>query len=75
MHLKDFSGGDAYLGYCPVGQGKVNIPALLDLAGKADIKGMVMVELDPSRGMPIPAGETAKIAKQYLQKLGCEFRS
>ena len=75
MHLKDYSGGDAYLGYCPLGQGKVDIPAILDLAGKADLQGKVMVELDPSPNMPVPAGETAKIAKAYLQKLGCEFKS
>ncbi len=75
MHLKDYSGGSAWLGYCPLGQGKVDIPAILDLAAKADMRGKVMVELDPSPGMPITAGETAKIAKQYLQKLGCGFRS
>ena len=75
MHLKDYSGGDAYLGYCPLGQGKVDIPAILDLAAKADLKGMVMVELDPSPNMPLAPGETAKIAKSYLEKLGCGFRS
>jgi len=75
MHLKDYSDGSAWLGYCPLGQGKVDIPAILDLAAKADMRGKVMVELDPSPGMPITAGETAKIAKQYLQKLGCGFRS
>jgi len=75
MHLKDYNGGDAYAGYCPLGQGKVDIPAILDLAARADMQGKVMVELDPSRNMPIPAGETAKIAKTYLQKLGCGFRS
>ncbi|HVW86395.1 MAG TPA: sugar phosphate isomerase/epimerase [Bryobacteraceae bacterium] len=75
MHLKDFSGGDAYLGYCPLGQGKVDIPAILDLAAKADMQGKVMVELDPSPNMPIAAGETAKIAKAYLEKLGVGFRS
>jgi inosose dehydratase len=75
MHLKDYNGGDAYLGYCPLGQGRVNIPAILELARKADMQGKVMVELDPSPGMPIAPGETAQIAKTYLQKLGCEFRS
>lgn len=75
MHLKDYGGGDAYLGYCPLGQGKVDIPAILDLAKKADMQGMVMVELDPSRAMPIAAGDTASIAKTYLQKLGYGFRS
>ncbi|MDQ1469190.1 MAG: inosose dehydratase [Bryobacterales bacterium] len=75
MHLKDYSGGDAYLGYSPLGQGKVDIPAILDLAGKAGMKGMLMVELDPSPNMPVAAGDTAKIAKSYLEKLGCGFRS
>ena len=31
VHLKDFNGGNAYLGYCPLGQGKVDIPAIVDL--------------------------------------------
>ena len=35
MHLKDFNGGTAFLGYSPLGQGKVDIPAILDLAAKA----------------------------------------
>jgi inosose dehydratase len=75
MHLKDYSGGPDYLGYCPLGMGKVDIPAILDLVGNADMKGMIMVELDPSRNMPMPAGETARVAKTYLGKLGCEFKS
>ena len=75
LHLKDYSGGDAYLGYCPVGQGKVDIPAILALVKKADMQGMVMVELDPSRNMPEKAGETAAIAKKYLEKLGYGFRA
>jgi len=74
MHLKDYSGGPDYLGYCPLGQGKVDIPAILDMVEKDNMKGMVMVELDPSPNMPIAAGETARIAKRYLQKLGYTFR-
>ena len=42
---------------------------------KDSMKGLVMVELDPSDGMPLPALETAKIAKAYLQKLGYSFRT
>jgi inosose dehydratase len=75
MHLKDYSGGEANLGYCPLGLGKVDIPAVLGLAAKADMQGMVMVELDASPKMPVAAGETAKIAKAYLEKLGCGFKS
>ena len=75
MHLKDFSGGQEFAGYCPLGQGKVNIPAILDMVESANMKGTVMVELDPSRNMPMAAGETARLSKEYLQKLGYSFRT
>jgi inosose dehydratase len=75
MHLKDYDGGPDYAGYCPLGRGKVNIPAILDMVEKRNMKGMVMVELDSSRTMPIPAGETARISQMYLQKLGYIFRT
>lgn len=74
MHLKDYSGGEAFLGYCPLGQGKVNIPAILDMMDGRNIAGMIMVELDGGRGMPMSALETATIAKAYLQKQGIAFR-
>jgi inosose dehydratase len=76
LHLKDWDGGPHYAQYCPLGMGKVNLPAILELMEKrGPMKGMVMVELDPSTGMPIPALETAKIARNYLQKLGYTFRT
>ena len=75
MHLKDFSGGDAYLGYCPLGQGKVNIPAILAMMDGRKISGMVMVELDNSPGMPLTAIETARIAREYLLKQGITLKS
>jgi inosose dehydratase len=75
MHLKDFDGGQYYAGYCPLGQGKVNIPAVLDLVESGNMKGMIMVELDSSKTMPVAAGETARISKLYLQKLGYAFRT
>ncbi len=75
VHLKDFSGGNAYLGYCPLGQGKVDVPAIVDLLEKSGNDMMIMVELDPSNGMPMPPLETARISKAYLQKLGYTFRS
>jgi len=70
MHLKDYAGGDAFLGYCPLGQGKVNVPAILAMMDGKRIDGMVMVELDSSPNMPIPAVETARIARAYLLKHG-----
>jgi len=75
MHLKDYVGGPEYLGYCPLGQGKVDIPAILSMMNGRQTAGMVMVELDSPPPQPVPAIETAKIAKAYLQKQGVAFRS
>jgi inosose dehydratase len=75
MHLKDYSGGEEFLGYCPLGQGKVDLAAILNSVegGKQPVN--IMVELDPSPKQPITALETAKIAKAYLEKQGYKFRS
>jgi inosose dehydratase len=70
MHLKDYVGGAAYLGYCPLGQGKVNIPAILDMMDGKSISGMIMVELDSSADMPTTPLESATIARKYLDKEG-----
>lgn len=75
VHLKDYDGGPHYEGYCPLGQGKVHLPKVLDLLEKSKIQAMIMVELDPSKGMPLEPAETARISKQYLMKLGYSFRS
>jgi inosose dehydratase len=73
-HLKDYLGGEHWSGYCPLGQGKVDIPRVLDLLEGKDLAGMVMVELDPSPKMPLTALECAKASKAYLEKQGCSFR-
>lgn len=78
VHLKDYDGGEHYLGYCPLGKGKVNVPEILDLLEKSKIKSMIMVELDPSNdraAMPVRPLETARISKAYLENLGYKFRS
>jgi inosose dehydratase len=75
IHLKDFNGGEDFLGYCPLGQGKVDIPTIMDVLEKSDMQGMVMVELDPGKTMPITPLETARISKTYLKKIGYVFRS
>ncbi len=75
MHMKDFSGGEAFVGYCPLGQGKVNIPAILDMMEGRTIAGMIMVELDGTPRMPMTALETATIAKTYLEKQSVPFCS
>lgn len=74
LHLKDYSGGEHWLGYCPLGQGKVNIPAILDMMDGKKTDGMVMVELDSSPGMPLTPEKSAAVAKAYLEKQGITFR-
>jgi len=75
MHLKDYAGGPEYLGYCPLGQGKVDIPAILAMMNGRKTAGLVMVELDSPPPQPAPAIENARIAKAYLEKAGVTFRA
>jgi inosose dehydratase len=74
MHLKDFAGGEHFAGYCPLGQGKVDLKAILDVVEGANPTANIMVELDGSANMPYTALETAQISKAYLEKLGYTFR-
>ncbi len=75
MHLKDYNGENPHLaGYCPLGQGKVNVPAILDLMEKKTLHGMVMVELDNDGKTSLVPLELVKISKAYLESLGVTFR-
>jgi len=75
VHLKDWNGGRYWSQYCPLGQGKVNVRAVLDLLEKSPDMKIVMVELDPSPNAPLAPLETARTSKEYLMKLGYSFRS
>ena len=75
VHLKDWNGGPNWAEYCPLGQGKVDLPAVLDLLDGSPQMKIIMVELDPSRNPPYPPLETARISKAYLQKQGYLFRT
>jgi inosose dehydratase len=74
VHMKDFDGGSDYLGYCPLGRGKVDVAALCDLLDSSGNDLMIMAELDPSPNMPLAPLEAARINKGTLQKLGFEFK-
>ncbi len=77
VHLKDYDGGPDFLGYCPLGQGRVDIEAVVDLLETSGNDIMIMVELDPNEGgrpMPMAPIETARIAKAYMHKIGYSFR-
>jgi inosose dehydratase len=73
VHMKDFDGGEHYLGYCPLGQGKVDVATLVDLLESSGNDLMIMAELDPSKGMPLTPLEAARINKTTLQKVGYSF--
>ena len=75
VHMKDFDGGEHYLGYCPLGQGKVDVATLVDLLDNSGNELMIMAELDPSKGMPLTPLDAARINKTTLQKLGYSFTS
>jgi len=75
MHLKDWIGGEHMAGYCPLGLGKVDLKAILDMVEGANPDANVMYELDGSPNMPYTPLETAQIGKSYLQKLGYAFRT
>ena len=73
MHLKDYDGKDPHLVYyCPLGQGEVEIPAILNLMAGRKIAGMVNVELDnePKDPSPTPSAELAERSQAYLKKIG-----
>lgn len=78
MHLKDFDGKDPRLvDYCPLGQGKVDVPAILSLMASRKISGMVMVELDndPKDPSSTPPSELAGQSQAYLKKIGVRLRA
>ena len=78
MHFKDFVGGpegQGFSGYCPLGKGKVNLKAILDLTEEVGHPVNVMVELDRNANNPISARETAVIAKAFLKAQGYGFRN
>ncbi|NUQ31117.1 MAG: sugar phosphate isomerase/epimerase [Acidobacteriaceae bacterium] len=77
MHLKDFDGNDDHLlGYCPLGRGKVDVPAILKLMDGRKISGMVMVELDNDFKNPssTPSADLAKQSRDFLKSIGVGFR-
>jgi inosose dehydratase len=74
MHLKDYKGWEHFAGYCPLGEGKVDLKAILEMVEAANPNANIMHELDGSANAPYTPLQTAQIGKAYLQKLGYTFR-
>ncbi len=75
MHLKDYKGWEHFAGYCPLGEGKVDLQAILDMVERANPDATIMHELDGSANAPYTPLQTAQIGVAYLQKLGYTFRT
>jgi inosose dehydratase len=75
MHLKDFVGGEYFAGYCPLGEGKVDLVSILDTTESAGHPVNVMVELDRAANTPITALQTAQTSRAFLVKQGYKFKA
>jgi inosose dehydratase len=75
VHMKDFDGGPHYLGYCPLGKGKVDVAGLAALLESSGNDLMIMCELDPSPNPPHVPLEAARLNKAAMAALGYTFRS
>jgi inosose dehydratase len=78
VHLKDYAGGDnGYLGYSPLGEGKVKLAEILKMLEKRrnEMAGMIMFELDYDNRVkpPYTPFEAAKISRDFLAKLKYKF--
>ena len=75
MHLKDYRGWEHFAGYCPLGEGTVDLKAILDMVEGSNPNASIMHELDGSANAPYTPLQTAQIGKAYLQRLGYTFRA
>jgi inosose dehydratase len=75
VHMKDFDGGDHYLGYAPLGKGRVDLAGIAGLLESSGNDLMIMCELDPSPGQPLAPLEAARANKLAMAHLGYTFRS
>jgi inosose dehydratase len=75
VHMKDYDGGPAYLGYAPLGRGQVRVAEIAQILEGSGVDMMIMVELDAGGPMPLTPRETARVSREYLETLGYEFRT
>lgn len=75
VHMKDFDGGPHYLGYCPLGMGKVDIAGVAAVLESSGNDLMIMCELYPSPGQPQTPFEAARLNKTAMASLGYTFRA
>lgn len=79
VHLKDYEGGldNGWLGYSPLGEGKVKLKKILKMleSRRNKMGGMIMFELDSDgrHTPPLTPFEAAKVSRDFLVNLGYQF--
>jgi inosose dehydratase len=72
VHIKDWNDGPTNDGYCPVGEGRVDVAGVIDVLETASHDFMIMAELNP--GNPdVTALELATRSQQTFKELGYTF--
>ena len=76
VHLKDVNGGASNDGFCPLGEGRVDLAAIVDVLEGSTNDFIMMVELNPASGnvarTPL---DTARTRRAFLERLGYAFRT
>ena len=75
MHLKDFSGGQYFAGYCPLGEGKVDIAGILDTMEDAGHPGEHHGRARPLAEHADPGKSDRGYAKAFSRNRDTQFRS
>ncbi|HEY5368065.1 MAG TPA: TIM barrel protein [Hanamia sp.] len=79
VHLKDYEGGidNGWLGYSPLGEGKVKLKKILKMleSRRNKMGGMIMFELDSDgrHTPPLTPLEAATVSRDLLVNLGYQF--
>ena len=71
VHLKDYGGGrdTGYLGYAPIGEGVIDMPAIFRILDDVGFDGWVTVELDGTPDAPYTPLEAARKSRDYLARI------
>jgi hypothetical protein len=73
MHLKDYKGWEHFAGYCPLGEGKVDLKAILDMVEGSNPNANIMHELDGSANAPYTPSRPRRSAKRTCRSSATHF--